>query len=234
MLDNKTNMYCEVTLVKTALYQYRMNIVNGNKKSVVQIIPLKSKEYYNVYIQQLACSANITPITKYLDSYCNENDDFFAFSKKVVLENEIKLKEFNFKVLHGILACNKNLKIWKIRLDDRCDVCNQIQTIEHLLFGCHYVKPLLQIVNTLYGINITFHQILGLDKHFKYDSITTIICFIIYKEWLLLSLDGKHRHPEIALEYFKNEIAIRLEIYKQCDSINEHHKDNLENLIANM
>ena len=151
-----------------------------------------------------------------------------------MLENEIKLKEFDFKVLHGILACNKNLKIWKIRLDDSCDVCNQIQTIEHLLFGCNYVKPLWQIVNTLYGINITFHQILGLDKHFKYDSITTIICFIIYKEWLLLSLDGKYRHPEIALEYFKHEIAIRLEIYKQCDSINEHHKDNLENLIANM
>ena len=44
----------------------------------------------------------------------------------------------------------------------------------------------------------------------------------------------KHKHSEIALEYFKHEIAIRLEIYKQCDSINEHHKDNLENLIANM
>ena len=89
-------------------------------------------------------------------------------------------------------------------------------------------------MNNLYGINITFHQILGLDKHFKYESITTIICFIIYKEWLLFSLDGKYRHPEIALEYFKHEIAIRLEIYKQCDSINEHHKDNSENLIANM
>ena len=151
-----------------------------------------------------------------------------------MLENEIKLKEFNFKVLHGILACNKNLKNWKIRLNDHCDVCNQIQTIEHLLYNCHYVKPLWQIVNIVFGINISFHQILGLDKHFKYDSITTIICFIIYKEWLLLSLDGKHRHPEIALEYFKHEIAIRLEIYKKCNSINENHKDNLQELIACM
>ena len=51
MLHNNTNMYCEVMLVKTALYQYRMNIVNGNEESVVQIRPLESKEYYNVYIQ---------------------------------------------------------------------------------------------------------------------------------------------------------------------------------------
>ena len=65
------------------------------------------------------------------------------------------------------------------------------------------------------------------------QCFTNISC-IVYKEWLLLSLDGKYRHPEIALEYFKQEIAIRLEIYKKCDSINEHHKDNLENLIANM
>ena len=74
-----------------------------------------------------------------------------------MLENEIKLKEFNFKVLHGTLACNKNLKNWKIRLNDICDVCNQIQTIEHLLYNCHYVnyvkpgvKPLWQIVNTVF------------------------------------------------------------------------------------
>ena len=33
-----------------------------------------------------------------------------------------KLKEFNFKVLHGILACNVNLKRWKINEINVCDV----------------------------------------------------------------------------------------------------------------
>ena len=77
-------MYCEVMLVKTALYPFRMNLVNGNKESVVQIRPLKSKEYYNVYIQQLACNTNvnITRITKFLDSYFNDNDDFFCIFKE--------------------------------------------------------------------------------------------------------------------------------------------------------
>ena len=72
----------------------------------------------------------------------------------------------------------------------------------------------MEIVNTVFGININFCQMLGLDKRFKYGSITTITCFIIYKGWLLLFLDGKHRHPEIALKCFKHEIAIRLEITK--------------------
>ena len=44
--------------------------------------------------------------------------------KKVLLEKEIKLKEFNFKLLHGILPCNKNLKRWWIKDSEQCDVCS--------------------------------------------------------------------------------------------------------------
>ena len=100
------------------------------------------------YKNRLACSANITSMTRYLDQYCN--DEYVtrnAFVKKLLKEPEIKLKEFNFKILHGILPCNSNLKKWKIRSVDVCDVCNQIQTIEHLLYGCCYVKPLWQRIN---------------------------------------------------------------------------------------
>ena len=70
------------------------------------------------------------------------DDLSYIYTEKVWLEKEIKLKEFNFKVLHGILPCNKNLKQWKIRTSDCCDVCGEIQTIEHLLWNCRYVGSL--------------------------------------------------------------------------------------------
>ena len=44
------------------------------------------------------------------------------------------MKEFNFKVLHGILPCNLNLMRWKIRDSHECDICGETQTIEHLSF----------------------------------------------------------------------------------------------------
>ena len=78
-------------------------------------------------------------------SDCVEEDEVLAFSAKVVQEKEIKLKEFNFKLLHNILPCNKNLAKWKIKPNDRCDVCGQSQTIEHLLYSCIYVKPLWRV-----------------------------------------------------------------------------------------
>ena len=80
---------------------------------------------------------------------------------------------------------------WKIRHDDKCDVCGQTQSIEHLLYSCRYVKPLWLVVNTVYGISVNFKQILGLDEMFSLTTITTIISFFIYKEWLLLSLKDK-------------------------------------------
>ena len=62
---------------------------------------------------------------------------------------------------------------WKIRHDDKCDVCGQTQSIEHLLYSCRYVKPLWHVVNTVYGINVNFKQILGLDEMFSLTAITT-------------------------------------------------------------
>ena len=82
--------------------------------------------------------------------------------RKVVSEKEIKLKAFNFKVLHGILACNVNLKRWKIKEIDECDVCRLPQTIEHLLFTCRYVAPLWRIVDSVFNITASFETIQGL------------------------------------------------------------------------
>ena len=89
--------------------------------------------------------------TLYLGNVCNVflsqyasadvNIDY-VYRRKVMAERETKLKEFNYKLIYGILPCNKNLEKWKIISNNKCDVCNGIQTIEHLLFQCHYAQKL--------------------------------------------------------------------------------------------
>ena len=130
-------------------------------------------------------------------------------------------------MLHGVLPCNRNLKKWRIRLDDQCDVCELPQTIEHLLFECRYVKPLWDVIEKLIGAGISFKQILGLDNLFREDSILSVISFLIYKEWLVLSLENKQRNANICLAYFKNELSLRIEIYKMCKCIDMEHIDKL-------
>ena len=107
------------------------------------------------------------------------------FTRKVVSEKEIKLKEFNSIVLYGILPCNGNLKQWRIKASDECDVCGLPQVIEHLLLTCRYVTPLWQI-DSMFDINISFETIPRVDQLFEYNNIVTLVSFLIYKESLVL------------------------------------------------
>ena len=113
-----------------------------------------------------------------------------------------------------------------------------ITTIDHLLYNCNYVRPLWRLVESKrerkVGIFISFEQILGLDPLLEYDSITTIISFLIYKEWLLLSLENKQRNADLNMMYYKSELQIRTEIYKLCKRIDQNHVDNLMELITFM
>ena len=155
-------------------------------------------------------------ISNYLRCNLPNCDETSLFTTKVINEKEVKLREFNFKLLHGILPCNKNLKRWKLKGNDMCDVCNNQQSIEHLLFDCQYVKSLWQKVNSIFNVDISFQQILGYDSYLHVNNVITIVCFLIYKDWLLKSLVNKKRDESPNIEYFRSEIALRLKIYKSC------------------
>ena len=71
-LDCKRNIFCEILLVKKALYPYRECIKNNSDEVISGIRRFRSKDYYNMYKNRLAFSANITTMTRYLDQYCND------------------------------------------------------------------------------------------------------------------------------------------------------------------
>ena len=87
-------------------------------------------------------TADVTYMVKNALNYCEQSEEKTLFAQKVVNETEIKLKEYNFKLLHDILPCNMNLYKWKIRHDTSCDICQSPQTIKHLLLECSYVTEL--------------------------------------------------------------------------------------------
>ena len=104
-------------LVKNALLPYQQCLMQGNNDTSVfnRIKFHKSKDFYNMFKFQSTPEANTTRISNYLVTFCKSDEEVSVFTKKVALVREIKLKEFIFKVLHGILPCNLNLMRWKIR-----------------------------------------------------------------------------------------------------------------------
>ena len=97
-------------------------------------------------------------VTEYLKLHYSKDDFTFVFLDKIVQEKEINQKEFNYKLLRGILPCNKNLMKWKIRINDECDVCQQQQSINTYWLSAfmpsHYGKLLKKICD----FRITFDK----------------------------------------------------------------------------
>ena len=215
---NKQNIYAETLTVKHALLPYRNSIINileDNDISTDTESYTKTKHFYNKLTE--IKSININPLSIYLTTQLNQCIEKDIFKVKVKEEKENKLREFNFKLLHGILPCNKNLMKWKKRDNDQCDVCQHTQSIEHLLFNCTYVKPIWNKVNEIFDINVSFDLILGIEKTSPYNRVLTLVAFLIYKEWLVLSFEYKARTNPLIFAYFKSEIKLRIDIYKQCN-----------------
>ena len=78
-----------------------------------------------------------------------------------------------------------------------------------------YVKPLWEVVEKICDSELTFDKILGIEECYSQDRILTLISFLIYKEWLLLSLDNKKRHSNIKFDIYKNELDLRLKFMRQ-------------------
>ena len=64
------------------------------------------------------------------------------FANKIIAEKEIKLREFNFKLLQDILPYNNNLNRLLKSNSDKCDVGGERKTIEHLLYTCNHGKSI--------------------------------------------------------------------------------------------
>jgi len=234
-IRNKSNILTEIKLVQNAILPYVNELKNMSVNTVQQgDLPMKSKFFYKRICESRIVSKSL-PV--YLLPYCGSGDDdemdlVDLCTSKLIHESEIKIREFNFKLLHGILPCNVNLKRWKIKESSICDVCSNPQTIEHLLFECVYVKPLWTLVEGICNVTITYKTVLGLDKCFKYNSLSSIICFLIYKEWLISSLQKKTRNTAVRLSFFKSELQLRLSIYEKCTNKFPYSlKHSMENLI---
>ena len=90
---------------------------------------------------------------KILNKKCNNNNMESIFSREFAIEKRkctwikiytqkiknikiIKLKEFNFKLLHNIVPCGKILSKWKPNISEHCEICKDIETTKHMLYDC--------------------------------------------------------------------------------------------------
>ena len=55
-----------------------------------------------------------------------------VFTLPFHVTKESYLQNFQYKIINRSLNCNYNLKKWKIIMNDKCDKCNEVDTVMYL------------------------------------------------------------------------------------------------------
>ena len=85
-----------------------------------------------------------------------------------------------------------------------------------------------------YGKNfrVCFATILGIDRKCEYDLIVTLVAYLIYKEWLLQSLENLQRKRNITYHFYIEDL--RWKIYKRCRNFKDLASLNIYSAYRNI
>ena len=108
---------------------------------------------------------------------------------------------------------------WEKKACFKCDVCDSVQSVNHLIYECPYVKHIWNIIEMSLGIHIDFKLLLiGIDKNSHLNELLSIIVYCIYKEWLHQSFENHYRDPETILKKLKYDLYAKNTIYQQSSN----------------
>jgi hypothetical protein len=220
---NKSNIFCQILLLKKSLSPY---------KDIIEQVSFSEENHVNLYVpdaemthtykskffyKNLVTKKHLRPVIE--NTWCTEfhNPDLdfsLIYEKNITCIKDIKLAEFNFKLLNGIMPCNLNLKRWGKRQSDACAICGMTESSLHLLYDCEYVTDIWHNVEQMLLTHVSRQDIIIGDV-FDNDKnhIITLIKYMIYKEWLVLSLNGKDRQGKGSLMKFKNDLLFKSKVY---------------------
>ena len=239
-LVKKTNFLCEYYLIlqsipkrwRTALKQnenrkvfFDRNLIswNTNCYSVQSISKISSKIIYLSLVKD-----------KVTRCYCEQSwnrlfEDDINWSSIWVnqtkhLTDNMKMAEFNYKILHQILPSGKLLHRWCLAISDLCILCQSIDDYEHMFVSCMRVKNLWIEISNLFEkafnlkINITLktiiignHSITDVNLHKFINTVLTIVKYTIFKSWCRHRLDKKLLKNANILHLCKLDLQYHLE-----------------------
>ena len=193
-------------------------IYRHEKNNLYVLTNNKSKFYYRNLIGQKAQ----IPISEFYWQMKTDNQftqkQFKASCKcKISCIHDKKLSETNFKILQNILPCNANLFRWKKINTNNCALCANVESVSHLIYECSYAKEIWRDVEIALDIVTSLNMVIfGINKDQTLNTILSIIVYIIYKDWLICSLENNSRSDRPCINSIINELNVRHEIYYRC------------------
>ena len=138
------------------------------------------------------------------------------YVRKIKLMPDKKLAEFNFKVLHLILACGLNLNRWGKVEKKLCRICKVTHDIPHLLFFCTKAITVWNLIGNIFKCDILLTDIIITNTDKPMCMLISTLGYLIYKDWLINGMKENWEYNSIIL-YIKYELIGKSKVYEKLD-----------------
>ena len=223
-IEDKRNFLVELNIFKQALRPYRNELrrvtfnadVSGiNQHQILSTSSSLSitKQLYKRLIDKKKHPATLHKWEQILNIDINPDLKRSAFDLKLKQVKEIKIKEFNYKVLQNILACNNLVSKWDQSKSSNCEVCGLKDDIHHLIFKCDLAQSVWNTVATHLNRNISDKDvILGVQDPIL-NYLFSFVAFTIYKYWLISSKKNQARNLIGLMSLLKADLSLKSLVY---------------------
>ena len=227
-LNDKRHYFRDITLLRKALLPYtnllhenvpyNINMNQVNIEPTFIEIPPKSNYFYKIFVEK----KQLAP--KSLIQWQREFPLFsfpLFYEQKLQYMHVIKIKEFLFKVIHHICACNAMLFRWKISDTKSCIYCgNDSQTIKHMLWDCNCVKAFWIHLSNMLKIDISYQLLILGNENKTQNNMLSVILYLIYKKFLN---DNDNTRNRLHLtKYIKEELKRKALIFNMNFNTSEN------------
>jgi hypothetical protein len=147
---------------------------------------------------------------------------------------EVKVAEFNYKLVNKIIATKENLYKWQKIPSPNCIHCNTtLQTDKHLLWDCPNTFALWQSLAGVLHVNITWQSIVMGSKIFGLcNQIVSLISYLIYKKHIEENNCDALMHRNL-ISYVKEQLTLRNIIYRYCPT-KANIVTEVENIVSSL
>ena len=147
--------------------------------------------------------------------------------KLIECTQERKLQSFQYKILHRIFPCNKYVSKWDKNVNEKCNQCESVDTIEHYFLQCSTVSNFWKRVQNWWESN--FEQIFAINMKIVIFGDLQNSCvqkcknFVIMQaKWYIHKQKMNKSEPYFMdfLSRLKNAVEIEKIIYIRNNKIN--------------
>ena len=199
-LISTNNYLCEYITLKSALKKYAAKInlqnITHNRSTKLffnfhgyfeHVEGKKSKFFYHILLQKNSKEPRMENFWSKL--FCIDDRQMWGniYQEKVKKIFDKNVSEFNYKLLHNILSCNKCVSKWKENFDKNCLNCYVEEDIKHLIFYCCISNPIWKKVSDILNINVTWKVIvIGFPAYcnkntFIFNNVVSFVAYKMYK-----------------------------------------------------